>query len=64
MSRAPIHRKRRIWLLWAPIIVVAMVVYFGSYFITPTLNGLGLLAMVVGFGAMVAITKESTPWTS
>lgn len=60
MSRAPIHRKRRIWCIWTPIVVVAMVVYFGSYFITPTLNGLGLVAMLVGFGAMVAITKEGT----
>ena len=64
MSRAPIHRKRRIWCIWTPIIVVAMVVYFGSYFITPTINGLGLLAMLVGFGGMVAVTKEATPWTS
>ncbi|WP_181275977.1 hypothetical protein [Brevibacterium oceani] len=60
MSRAPIHRKRRIWFIWTPIVVLAMVAYFGSYFITPTLNGLGLLAMLVGFGAMVAITKEGT----
>ena len=60
MSRAPIHRKRRIWCIWTPIIVLAMAVYFGSHFITPTLNGLGLVAMLVGFGAMVAITKEGT----
>lgn len=64
MSRAPIHRQRRIWFIWAPIVVVAMVVYFGSYFLTTTLNGLGLLAMMVGFGGLIAITKESTPWTS
>ena len=64
MSRLPIHRKRRIAWIWAPIIVVAMAAYFGSYFITPTINGLGLLAMLVGFGGMVAITKESTPWTA
>lgn len=64
MSRAPIHRKRRIYCVWAPIIVVAMAVYFGSYFLTPTLNGLGFVAMLVGFGGMVAITKEATPWSS
>lgn len=64
MSRAPIHRKRRIWCLWAPIIVLAMVAYFGSYFLTTTLNGLGLVAMLVGFSAMVAITKEASTWSS
>lgn len=60
MSRAPIHRKRRIWLLWAPIIVVAGIGYFASFSHTLTLNGGGLVCMLVGFGAMVAMVREGT----
>lgn len=64
MSRAPIHRKRRIWCIWMPLIVVAGIGYFASYNHTLTLNGGGLICMIVAFGGLVAITKESTPWTS
>lgn len=64
MSRLPVHRRRRIAWLYIPILVASMAAYFYSYTQTITLNGLGLLTMFTAFAALVAITKESTPWTS
>lgn len=60
MSRLPIHRKRRIAWIWAPILVASMAAYFYSYTQTITLNGLGLLTMLTAFAALVAITREGT----
>ena len=60
MSRAPIHSKRRIAWIYTPIIVVAGIGYFASYNHTLTLNGGGLICMIVAFAAMVAIVKEGT----
>ena len=64
MSRLPIHRKRRIAWIYTPIIIVAGIGYFASYNHTLTLNGGGLICMIVAFAGLVAITRESTPWTS
>lgn len=60
MSRRPIHRKRRIWGIYMPICAVATVAYFASFTHTLTLNGLGLLAMLVAFAGMTAIVKEGS----
>lgn len=60
MSRLPIHRKRRIWSLYMPICAVATIVYFASFTRTLTINGLGMLAMIVAFAGMVAIVKEGS----
>ncbi|TSI11304.1 hypothetical protein [Brevibacterium aurantiacum] len=60
MSHNPVHRKRRIWWLYVPIIVVATITYFLSFNHTLTLNGLGLLAMIVAFGGLAAIVKEGS----
>lgn len=60
MSRTPIHRARRCYLLWLPIIMVAAIVYFASFTQTLTLNGLGLIAMLVAFAGMTAIVKEGS----
>lgn len=60
MSRAPIHRRRRIAWIYSPVIVVAGIGYFASYNHTLTLNGGGLICMLVAFAAMVAIVKEGT----
>lgn len=64
MSRLPVHSRRRIAWIYTPILVTSMAAYFYSYTQTITLNGLGLLTMLIAFAALVAITKESTPWTS
>lgn len=60
MSRNPIHRKRRICWLYVPIIVVAGFGYFASFNYTLTLNGGGLLCMLVAFAGMTAIVKEGS----
>lgn len=60
MSRHPMHRKRRIFWLWFPIIVAAGIGYFASFTHTLTLNGGGLLCMLVAFAGMTAIVKEGS----
>lgn len=60
MSRLPVHRKRRIWCLYAPALIASMGAYFYSYTQTITLNGLGLLTMLTAFAALVAIVREGT----
>lgn len=60
MSYLPRYRKRRIWALWMPLCIIATIVYFASFTQTLTLNGLGLLAMLVAFAGMTAIVKEGS----
>lgn len=60
MSRHPMHRKRRIWCIWMPILVVAGFGYFASFNYTLTLNGGGLACMLVAFAGLAAIVKEGS----
>lgn len=60
MSKTPKHRRRRIFWLHVPIIVVAGFGYFASFNYTLTLNGGGLLCMLVAFAGLVAIVKEGS----
>ena len=60
MSRNPLHRKRRIWCIWMPLLVVAVFGYFASFNYTVTLNGGGLVCMLGAFAGLVAIVKEGS----
>lgn len=60
MSKTPRHRRRRIFWLYVPILVVAGFGYFASFNYTLTLNGGGLLCMLVAFAGLVAIVKEGS----
>lgn len=55
-----VFQKRRIAWLWAPGAVLGLAVYFVSFLFTLTVNGLGLigLVLVVVFGGMAVCDAE------
>lgn len=58
MSRHPIHRKRRTWLLWVPTAALGAVTYVWSLSFTLTANGLSLLGLTVLAAGTVAAFNE------
>lgn len=63
MSRTPIHRKRRCWLIWTPLAAIGAATYIYSLGLTLTVNGLsvlGLIALSIGASsALYESRKES-----
>lgn len=58
MSRAEKHRKRRAWLLWAPIAAAGCVIYAYSLGLTLTANGLSVIGLaVMATGAVAALNE-------
>lgn len=60
MSRTPIHRRRRIAWIYSPVIVLASIGYFASFSHSLTMNGGGLICLIVAFAGMVAIVREGS----
>lgn len=50
-----VYARRRLMCLWLPFIVMGMTVYLWSFTQTTTINGLGLLGLVVtGIGVLAS----------
>lgn len=65
MSRLEKHRKRRAWLLWAPLAVIGCVIYAYSLGLTLTANGLSVIGLaVMGAGAVAALNETRKTWNS
>lgn len=65
MSRHPIHRKRRAWLLWVPCAALGAVTYVWSLSFTLTANGASVLGLAILSAGAVAALYESRPtWNS
>lgn len=58
MSRHPIHRKRRAWLLWVPAAALGAATYVWSLSFTLTANGLSLLGLTILAAGTVAAFNE------
>lgn len=58
MSRHPIHRKRRAWLLWVPCAALGAATYVWSLSFTLTANGLSLLGLTILAAGIVAAFNE------
>lgn len=57
--------KRRLCLLWAPVVVAGLAVYFGSFVHSMTVNGASLVGMALvgaGFGLAVADMEGKLSW--
>lgn len=65
MSRHPIHRKRRAWLLWVPAAALGAATYVWSLSFTLTANGLSLLGLaIMSAGAATALYESRPTWNS
>lgn len=58
MSRAEKYRKRRAWMLWAPIALIGCGIYAYSLGLTLTANSLSLIGLaVMSTGAIAALNE-------
>lgn len=64
-TRMTQFQVRRMVLLWVPLAVVGMAVYFGSFVHSLTVNGMSLVGIAVagvGAGLLVADVEGRLPW--
>lgn len=60
MSRSSIYRKRRCFLLWAPLAALGSAIYIYSLGLTLTANGLTVFGLLVLATGGVMALKESS----